>query len=66
MVQIASIIDIAKMVGVSRLLRGSSLCSPMSDYSLDAENEKTMRRKYVEKALEMMKRPGQKNHFETI
>ena len=66
MVHITSIIDIAKMVGSSRLLRGYAITSPLSDFHLPPEDEKNMRRRYVEKALDMLQKPGQKDHYETI
>ena len=66
MVQVASIIDIAKMVGVSRLIRGTNLCSPLSDPKLDDQGEKAMRKRFVEKAFEMLQQPGQKDHYETV
>ena len=65
-VQVASIIDIAKMVGVSRLIRGTNLCSPLSDYKLSEDGEKEMRKRYVEKALDMLQKPGQKGEFESV
>lgn len=64
--QVASIIDIAKMVGASRILRGYGLTSPLSDYHLDKESEKRQRRRFVEKAFDMLQQPGQKDHYETI
>lgn len=66
MVHITSIVDIAKMVGSSRLLRGYAITSPLSDFNLSPEDEKQMRKKYVEKAIEMLQQPGQKDHYETI
>ena len=66
MVQIASVTDAAMLVGVSRLVRGYRLICPTSDFNLDAEAEKESRRRYVKKAMEMLKNPGQKNHFEVV
>jgi glycine reductase len=65
-VQIASVTDAAMLVGVSRLIRGYRLICPASDFTLDPESEKESRRRFVRKAMEMLKEPGQKNHFETV
>ena len=54
------------MVGVSRLIRGINICSPISDYKLDEKGEKEMQRKFMGKAIEMLQQPGQKDHYETI
>jgi len=54
------------MVGVSRLIRGTNLCSPLSDYKLDEQGEKAMRKRYVEKALKMLQDPGQKGSYVTV
>lgn len=64
--QIASVTDAAMLVGVSRLLRGFRIVCPTSDYTLNEKDEKISRRRFVQKAMEMLKEPGQKNHFETI
>ena len=64
--QIASVVDAAMLVGVSRLIRGYRLICPASNYTLDREGEKESRRRFVKKAMEMLKNPGQKNHFEVV
>ncbi len=66
MVQIASVTDAAMMVGVSRLIRGYRLICPASDFTLDKDSEKESRRRYVKRAMDMLKKPGQKNHFEVV
>ncbi|MGD9559052.1 MAG: hypothetical protein AB7V55_00405 [Oscillospiraceae bacterium] len=67
MVQIASVTDAAMLVGVTRLIRGYRLVCPASDYSLGGgEAEKESRRRFVNKAMDMLKKPGEKNHFETV
>ena len=65
-VQITSIVDVAMMVGVSRLIRGYCITSPVSDFHLKAEDEKAMRRRYVKKALEMLEGGGEKGNYKTI
>ena len=54
------------MVGVSRLIRGINIGSPLSDFKTDEANEKETRRKFMDKALEMLEQPGRENHYETI
>lgn len=54
------------LVGVSRLIRGYRLICPASDFTLEPDAEKESRRRYVRKAMEMLQRPGQKNHFEVV
>ena len=64
--QISAVIDVAKMVGTSRLIRGYSITSPLGDPHLDPEKEKAMRRKYIEKAFEMLQKEGAPGECETI
>jgi len=59
-------VDVAKMVGVSRLVRGINICSPVSDFKLDETGEKEMQRKFMNKAIKMLQQPGQKEHYEVI
>ena len=54
------------MVGTSRLIRGYSITSPLGDPHLDPEKEKAMRRKYIEKAFEMLQEEGAPGECETI
>ena len=55
------------MVGVSRLIRGYSITSPLSNPEQGAEKEKATRRKYVEAAIEMLQAEGKEDHsFVTI
>jgi len=42
------------MVGVNRILRGSAITSPTGDASLAAADEASLRRRIVERALEML------------
>jgi len=64
-VQISSVVDVAMMVGVSRLIRGFSITSPLGDPELEPEKEKAVRRLYMEKALQMLQEDG-KEGYETI
>ena len=64
--QISAVVDVAKMVGVSRLIRGYSITSPVCDPHLDPEKEKAMRRKYMDKALAMLQEEGREGEFQTI
>jgi len=59
-------VDVAMMVGVSRLIRGYVITSPVGDFHLNPEDEKAMRRRYVKKALEMLQQEGKKDSYETI
>ena len=55
------------MVGVSRLIRGYSITSPLCNPEMGAEKEKSVRRKYMEKALELLQSEGKEDHsFVTI
>lgn len=65
-VQISSIVDVAMMVGVSRLIRGYTITCPLGDFHLKPEEEKSMRRRFMKKALEMLQQDGRKGTYETI
>ncbi|MGA2223272.1 MAG: hypothetical protein ACLQBD_32145 [Syntrophobacteraceae bacterium] len=65
-VQITSIVDVALMVGVSRLIRGYTITCPVADFHLKPEEEKIMRRRYMKKAIEMLQQEGKKGSYETI
>ena len=45
---------IAQMVGANRVLRGVSITHPTGDPNLAAEDELALRRRVVERALEML------------
>jgi hypothetical protein len=60
------VVDVAMMVGVSRLIRGYSITSPAGDFHLDPEAEKAMRRRYMLKAIEMLQTEGEKGVYQTI
>ncbi len=65
-VQITSIVDVAMMVGVSRLIRGYTITCPVGNFHLKPEEEKVMRRRYMNKAIEMLQQEGKKGTYETI
>ena len=57
--QIAAVVDIAKSINVPRLVRGFAITSPVGNPTLGKKDEKDSRRKYVDKALELLQRPGE-------
>jgi glycine reductase len=65
-VQITSIVDVAMMVGVSRLIRGYTITSPVGNFHLTPEEEKVMRRRCMNKAVDMLQHEGRKGAYETI
>lgn len=65
-VQITSVVDVAVMVGVSRLIRGYTITSPVGDFHLEPEAEKAMRRRYMNKAIQMLQEEGREGTYETI
>lgn len=54
------------MMGVSRLIRGSSVTSPLSDFNLEESQEKEMRARYIKRALELLQGEGCPNEYTTI
>ncbi len=52
--QITSALPIAKMVGSNRVVLGQGIVHVTGDASLPPEEEKDLRRKLVEKALETL------------
>ena len=50
-----SVVAIAKMVGSNRVVPGAGIVQVMGDASLPIEDEKALRRRLVEKALEKLK-----------
>jgi glycine/betaine/sarcosine/D-proline reductase family selenoprotein B len=55
-VQITAIPNIAKMVGVNRIVQGRAVTNPVGDPTLTKEQEKELRREYVLKALELLQK----------
>ena len=64
--QICAVVDIAKSVGSSRILRGFAITCPVGNPTLSEADEKTSRRRYVEKALDMLTKPGERGMVEDI
>lgn len=58
-VQITAVVDIAKSMGISRILRGFAITSPVGNPIIGSSNdEKVSRKKYIEKALEILQKKG--------
>ncbi len=53
-VVITALPTIAQMVGANRVLRGVSITHPTGDPSLGPAEERALRRRIVERALEML------------
>jgi betaine reductase len=53
-VQITSALQIAKMVGANRVVLGSGIVHVTGDAKLALEDEKELRRKLVQKALDAL------------
>ena len=51
---ICSIIPVASMVGSNRIVAGSKIVNPLGNADLDPEDEKTLRRAIIERALESL------------
>lgn len=54
-VQITAVPSVSRMVGVSRILQGESIVNVLGDAKLSKEAEKDLRRKYVLRALEILR-----------
>jgi glycine reductase complex component B subunit gamma len=54
-VQITSALPVAKMVGANRLVLGNGIVHVVGDARLDADAEKKVRRRLVEKALDSLR-----------
>jgi betaine reductase len=59
-VQITAVPNVAQMVGVNRILRGQTVPCVVGNSALNKEQEKALRRKIIERALEIlqMEAPG--------
>jgi betaine reductase len=64
-VQITAVPNVAQMVGVNRILRGQTVPCVVGNSALNKEQEKALRRKIIEKALEIlqMEAPGPNTLF---
>jgi glycine reductase len=54
-VQITAALPVAKMVGANRTVLGNGIVHVVGDANVSPEEEKTVRRKLVEKALEQLR-----------
>ena len=54
--QITAIPSIATMVGANRIVQGRAIPNPVGEPSFNAEQDKELRRKFVEKALELLQK----------
>jgi betaine reductase len=54
-VQITSALTIAKMVGANRLVLGNGIVHVVGDANLGAEDEKQLRRRLIDKALDALR-----------
>jgi glycine reductase len=65
-VQITAVVDVPKTVGVSRILRGDTISSPLGNPNLPKEEEDNGRMSLVIKAMDMLTKPGQVGVVETV
>ena len=63
-VHICAVTDIAALVGSSRILKGFAITCPVGNPT--AADEQAVVRRYLEKALEMLGQPGEKNRVEAL
>ena len=54
-VQITSALPVAKMVGANRVVLGNGIVQVVGDASVPAEEEKAVRRRLVERALDALR-----------
>ena len=55
-VQITAVPTAAKVVGNSRILMGTSVTNPFGNNTFERDREKKLRRKYMERALEILQK----------
>ncbi len=65
-VQITAVPSASIMVGVSRILSGKTITNPFGDAELPPEREKELRRKYVVRALDLLKTKVEKSTLFTL
>ena len=58
MTQITAVAPVAKMVGSNRIVQGNGIVHVLGDNQLPPEQEKELRRKLVQQALETLKTEG--------
>jgi len=54
------------MIGINRVLRGQTITNVLGESSLPAEKEKHLRRRYILRALEILKTDVQKPQIFTL
>ena len=59
MAQVTSVTPVARMVGSNRIVLGNGIVNVLGDADLPPEEERALRRKLVEQALEALKTEGQ-------
>jgi glycine reductase complex component B subunit gamma len=60
-VQITSALPVAKMIGANRLVLGNGIVHVVGDASLSPNDEKTLRRQLIEKALKALQDDGRQS-----
>jgi glycine reductase len=57
-VNITAVPSVSQMVGLSRVLRGESVANVLGNAQLNRKEEKSLRRRYVLRALELLRTEG--------
>ncbi len=66
MVQITAVPSVAVMIGVSRILRGQSVTAVLGNTKLGASTEKALRKRYIQRSLELLQGEGKKGTVFTL
>jgi glycine/betaine/sarcosine/D-proline reductase family selenoprotein B len=65
-VNITAVPSVSQMVGLSRVLRGESVANILGNAQLTRKEEKNLRRRYVLRALELLKTGGDSKQVFTL
>jgi hypothetical protein len=65
-VQITAVPSVSHWVGVTRVLRGSRITNLLGDNKLEKDQEIKLMRRYILRALEMLKRTVDKRQIYTL
>jgi betaine reductase len=65
-VHITAVPPVSEMIGLSRILRGSSVTNVLGNIALTKEEEKKLRRQYVLRALELLQMDIQDKQIFTL